>query len=414
MASINFLAKASEYAKSAAFNDGRDASEAKRLYVLAVEALTLAIKYEKNESRRLSLKQKQSEYLARAEELAGSRPSETPVAASDAPETKRDEKELDVALSHVILRERPNVKWDDIAGLHEAKRLLKEATIMPRRFPELFVGDRKPWSGILLYGPPGTGKSFLAKAVATEATGSTFFSVSAADLVSKWVGDSPKLVQRLFQAARDHRPAVIFIDEIDALCQTRSGDGDRTSEASRQLLTQLLLELDGVGKGMSGITLLGATNVPWLIDAAMRRRLQKRIYIPLPQAPSRLTLFRNRLANVTHTLTGDDFRMLAELTDGFSGSDIANVVCEALHIPLRMIEDAMHFKSVPGDKWTPCSPGDPDGISMEWESIPAGALVLPALTMSHFRQSIANTRSSVSSQDLNAFVEWTQSYGQDG
>src|SRR5271156_4489405 len=110
-----------------------------------------------------------------------------------------------------ILTETPNVKWDDVAGLEGAKESLKEAVILPIKFPHLFTGKRTPWRGILLYGPPGTGKSYLAKAVATEAQG-TFFSISSSDLLSKWMGESEKLVKSLFQMARENKPAIIFID----------------------------------------------------------------------------------------------------------------------------------------------------------------------------------------------------------
>ena len=110
--------------------------------------------------------------------------------------------------------------WDAVAGLEMAKNALKEAVILPARYPQLFRGERKPWRGILLYGPPGTGKSYLAKALATE-TQCTFFSISSSDLVSKWVGESEKLVRNLFELAREHKPSIIFIDEIDSLCTER-------------------------------------------------------------------------------------------------------------------------------------------------------------------------------------------------
>merc|ERR550537_499324 len=121
------------------------------------------------------------------------------------------------------MTEKPNVRWDDVAGLKSAKDALQETVILPTRFPQLFTGKREPWHGILLYGPPGTGKSFLAKAVATEAD-STFFSISSSDLVSKWMGESEKLGNNLFAIARERAPSIIFIDEIDALCGAR-GEG---------------------------------------------------------------------------------------------------------------------------------------------------------------------------------------------
>lgn len=111
----------------------------------------------------------------------------------DDEELDADSKKLRSALSGAILQDKPNIRWEDVAGLDAAKEALKEAVILPIKFPQLFAGNRKPWKGILLYGPPGTGKSYLAKAVATEAN-STFFSVSSSDLVSKWMGESERYV----------------------------------------------------------------------------------------------------------------------------------------------------------------------------------------------------------------------------
>jgi len=133
--------------------------------------------------------------------------------------------------------EKPNIKWSDIAGLVGAKEALKEAVLLPIKFPDIFVGKREPWRGILLYGPPGTGKTFLAKACATEAD-STFFSVSSSDLVSKFVGESEKLIRTLFEMAREKSPAIIFIDEVDSLCGAR-GEGE--NEASRRIKTEFLV-----------------------------------------------------------------------------------------------------------------------------------------------------------------------------
>ena len=154
------------------------------------------------------------------------------------PEDDKDEenKKLEDALSSAIVTEKPNVHWDDVSGLEMAKEGLKEAVILPIRFPQLFDETRQPWRGILLYGPPGTGKSFLAKACATECEG-TFFSVSSSDLVSKWMGESERLVKQLFKMARDKKPSIVFIDEVDSLCGSRSeGENDSTRRIKTEFL----------------------------------------------------------------------------------------------------------------------------------------------------------------------------------
>lgn len=160
----------------------------------------------------------------------------------DDDEEDKDKKKLMTQLEGAIVMEKPNVQWNDVAGLENAKDSLKEAVILPIKFPHLFTGNRKPWKGILLFGPPGTGKSFLAKAVATEASNSTFFSVSSSNLVSKWLGESEKLVKNLFEMARQHKPSIIFIDEVDSLCSNRS---DNESESARRIKTEFLVQMEG-------------------------------------------------------------------------------------------------------------------------------------------------------------------------
>ncbi|KAF9978416.1 Vacuolar protein sorting-associated protein 4, partial [Modicella reniformis] len=318
-----------------------------------------------------------------------------------------DTKKLKNALISAILHENPNVKWSDVAGLDAAKESLKEAVILPTKFPHLFTGNRVPWKGILLYGPPGTGKSYLAKAVATEAN-STFFSVSSSDLVSKWMGESER---QLFQMARESKPAIIFIDEIDSLCGLR-GEGD--NEASRRVKTQFLVQMNGVGNDMDGILVLGATNIPWQLDSAIRRRrvkihsadhvqklpnrFEKRIYIPLPDPHARAKMFALNVGKTPCTLTAQDYHYLGQITEGYSGSDIATAVRDALMMPIRKVQASTHFKWVHApsradptkmNKYlTPCSPGDPAAEEMSWEQVGADQLLEPTLGMADFLKAV--------------------------
>jgi len=207
--------------------------------------------------------------------------------------------------------DKPNVHWDDVAGLEKAKEALKEAVILPTKFPQLFEGERKPWTGILLYGPPGTGKSFIAKACATEASG-VFFSIKSADLLSKFLGDTEKQIKNLFELAREKQPSIIFIDEIDSLCSARK-EGDH--ETMRRVKTEILVQMQGVGSNNKGVLVLGATNLPWEIDQAVRRRFEKRIYISLPDIDSRKAITEYHVGKTPNNLTNEEFEQIAEATE---------------------------------------------------------------------------------------------------
>jgi len=293
--------------------------------------------------------------------------------------------------------------------------------ILPIKFPQLFTGKRKPWKGILLYGPPGTGKSYLAKAVATEAD-STFFSISSADLVSKWLGESEKLVRNLFEMARESKPSIIFIDEIDSLCGSRN-EGE--SESARRIKTEFLVQMNGVGNDTEGVLVLAATNIPWSLDSAIRRRFEKRIYIPLPEAPARARMFQIHLGKTPHKLTPEQFKQLGEMTEGYSGSDVSIIVRDAIMQPIRAVQTATHFKKVTGpdrsdptrmvhDYLTPCSPGDPDAFEMTWVDVEGSKLKEPEITFNDFLKSLKSQRPSVGPNDIQQQIKFTEEFGQEG
>ncbi|XP_030470759.1 uncharacterized protein LOC115688937 [Syzygium oleosum] len=238
------------------------------------------------------------------------------------------------SLTRDIIRGSPDVTWESIKGLENAKRLLKEAVVMPIKYPKYFTGLLSPWKGILLFGPPGTGKTMLAKAIATECN-TTFFNISASSVVSKWRGDSEKLVRVLFDLARHHAPSTIFLDEIDAIISHR-GEARSEHEASRRLKTELLIQMDGLTRTNELVFVLAATNLPWELDAAMLRRLEKRILVPLPEPEARRAMFEELLPQVP----GEEalpYDLLVERTEGYSGSDIRLVSKEAAMQPLRRL-----------------------------------------------------------------------------
>ncbi|KAJ3015142.1 Katanin p60 ATPase-containing subunit A1 [Thoreauomyces humboldtii] len=247
------------------------------------------------------------------------------------------DKELAALIRSDMLEEDPNIRWTDIAGQEEAKTLLAEALVLPALMPEFFQGIRRPWRGILMTGPPGTGKTLLAKAVATECN-TTFFNISASSLGSKYRGESEKLVRTLFAMARIHAPSTIFIDEVDSVASARGGNDE--NEASRRVKSELLVQMDGVGSGKRGagkdpiVMVLAATNLPWLLDEAMRRRLEKRIYIGPPDQLAREQMLKIALTGIS--ITEDvDTEAIAKNLDGFSGADIANLCRDAAMMHLR-------------------------------------------------------------------------------
>lgn len=433
MASSKTMQKAIENATIATEKDqAGQYEEAYRYYQTAVEYFLHATKYEvKGDKAIKSIRQRCAGYLDRAESLkkyleekktADSNPK--PVAAkasagkgSGGKDTEEEDK-LATALESAIVVETPNVHWDDIAGLEKAKESLKEAVILPIKFPQMFKGKRVPWRGILLYGPPGTGKSYLAKAVATEANNSTFLSISASDLVSKWQGESERLVKALFNMARKRKPSIIFIDEIDSVCGAR---GENESDSIRRIKTEFLVQMQGVGNDNDGVLVLGATNIPWQLDPAIRRRFERRILITLPEEDARTTMFKLHMGDTPNTLTEEEYIELGKRSHQYSGADCSVAVRDGIMEPIRVVQQATHFCKVKDSsdgnrlKWTPCSPGAKGATEMSFMDMTDGAdLLEPVINFEMMAKAVVRTRPTVNEDDLVEIDKWTKDFGMEG
>ena len=359
--------------------------EAVSYYVRAAEILQKMINFTDEPQRKQVLYEKAMEYIYRVKEITGveEEGGGTPSTRRErGPASKQEEEqdELSGQIAGIILSERPNVKWEDVAGMENAKGALREAVVLPMARPDLFRGARKPWKGILLFGPPGCGKTYIAKAVASQVQDCTFFSVSAAGIISKWLGESEKLVKMLYDTAAEKAPSLIFIDEVDSLAGAR-GEGE--NESMRRVKTQLLQAIEGV-KGRDEdqlVVTMGATNLPWSLDLAMRRRFEKRIYIPLPDEEARPLMFK--IHTKGYDLSDIDFNELATWTEGYSASDISLICREALMAPIRSMDQSALLEGA-----NPRTPNRED-----------------------FLEAIQTIRPSVAPKELVRYRDWEKEFG---
>jgi SpoVK/Ycf46/Vps4 family AAA+-type ATPase len=283
----------------------------------------------------------------------------------------------------LVLKEKPDVSWNEVIGLEDAKRAMRESIVYPTKRADLFpLGWPR---GILLYGPPGCGKTLLAAAAAAEIDG-YFINVDAASMMSKWLGEAEKNVSKLFSMARklnenENIPVLLFIDEIDSLLGTRNSEVGGEVRVKNQFLT----EMDGInGKAKeTQLYVIGATNKPWSLEAGFLRRFQKRIYVTLPDIASRINLFNQYTTPLKKekTLKNEE---LAKFTEGYSASDIKDI-CQSAQ--LRVVNEL--FES---------------GKAMDVQEIPR------AITASDFKEIYKIRKPSVTSEMIRAYMKWSDQF----
>lgn len=383
---------ASKYASEAIKFDSQGArGMAITHYQQAIDALVKLLQLYPNSKLNQIYKERCNSYHNRIQALQQSHGVEPAVdpKASDAEQKKsvqRQENEND--FEELIMKEKPDVTWDQVIGLDDAKSALRESIVYPTKRPDLFpLGWPK---GMLLYGPPGTGKTMLAAATANEMDG-YFINVDASSMMSKWLGEAEKNVSKLFAMARKYaekegKPVILFVDEVDSLL------GSRNSEVGGEVRTknQFLTEMDGVnGKGKDlMLYVIGATNKPWSLDWPFLRRFQKRIYVSLPTQEARENLFEQYTAPLSKNIDVNNTE-LAKLFDGYSASDIKDV-CQAAQIKtVHEIFDAPDYHE-PIEGENPIQPRD--------------------LTTADFKNIMERRKPSVSTEMIRAYHKWSEEF----
>ena len=289
----------------------------------------------------------------------------------------------------------PNVTWDDIGGLDEVKRDLQEMILYPIDHPDKFEKfGMKPGKGVLFYGPPGCGKTLMAKAIANECS-ANFISIKGPELLTMWFGESEANVRDVFDKARQAAPCVLFFDELDSIGTARGGSMGDAGGAGDRVMNQLLTEMDGVG-AKKNLFIIGATNRPEILDEALLRpgRLDQLIYIPLPDKGSRISILKSlsRKSPVSKNVYVD---FIADLTDGFSGADLAELFQRAAKAAVReAIEADSQRKALAAD--------NPENMDVEDP--------VPEITRRHFEEALSNARKSVTNLDLNKYDQFRKKF----
>ncbi|CAH2048289.1 unnamed protein product [Thlaspi arvense] len=326
--------------------------------------------------------------------------------APDVPPDNEFEKRI---RPEVIPAEEINVTFADIGALDDIKESLQELVMLPLRRPDLFTGGLlKPCRGILLFGPPGTGKTMLAKAIAREA-GASFINVSMSTITSKWFGEDEKNVRALFTLASKVSPTIIFVDEVDSMLGQRTRVGEH--EAMRKIKNEFMSHWDGLmTKPGERILVLAATNRPFDLDEAIIRRFERRIMVDLPGVENREKILRTLLAKekVDENL---DYKELAMMTDGYTGSDLKNLCTTAAYRPVRELIQQERIKDTEKKKQRETTKTSEDDEKKEERII-----TLRPLNRQDFKDAKNQVAASFAAEGagMGELKQWNELYGEGG
>lgn len=283
-------------------------------------------------------KRRPSEALSRLQEIQHTAKGISAGAGGDMLLSCQEWQNLAELVKSTILSDNLKLKWSDICGNNQAIEIIKEAVLTPLKYPQLFSSTLKPWRSVLLHGPPGSGKTLLAKVLYAETRDKvTFFNITSSVVISKWRGESEKLLKILFYLAQRHAPSIIFFDEIEGLTSKRDRSTDH--ESSKRFKNELLQLMDGMEQSAGGVFILASTNLPWEIDEAFLRRFEKKLLIQLPNESERCSLI-TKLLPPNVRLSEAQIATLVKLSLNFTGDEIRLACKEIAMQAVRKITKA--------------------------------------------------------------------------
>lgn len=362
-----------------------------------------------------------SKFPLESSETQGQTPEQQHTVPKPSPRSDIDALTAEIVSLLTSNSDRPKAHWDSVAGLSLAKEVLQEATTLPHELPFLFGRDRQRWKSILLYGPPGCGKRVLAEAAAA-AYDAPFLAPRVQDLLDLMGTSGAAGVRALFARAKSRGRAVLYISELEEVLGISLGGSN--SMKFRQARAQLLDELLALRKDKDdddGLLFVGATRIPWELDDALLSRVERRVYVGLPDVSARGQILEVGLRDVAHDITLQEIEYLAKDCEGYTPCDLVTLVRDAVMEPVRMIRNAEYFKKVTVEKGgrkitkrMPCDRDATGAIEVRFNGLNPNEIQAPMVKCLHFDLAMTSTKPSVSRDMIAKYLSFTEKKGLDG
>lgn len=308
-------------------------------------------------------------------------------------------------LKDILVKDIPKVNYDDILGLENAKQIIREYIVIPILYPQLFSGKRKREKGILFYGPKGVGKKLLIKAAYNEANSKIIW-VSCAKMANKSIEEKERLIKALFKYANENKPIALFFEEVELIFGTKK---ESQNEQIKKLAIEFLLQHSSDYRDNEiGINLLGTSNNPWELYPNFSWRFSK-YYISLPKKKDRKMKIENNLKNKYNILTEEQFDKLADLTEGYSFSDINNLTQEVINLSIEKCKNEIYFKYLDENHIIPCESNDQGSFQIKnKDTYDKKNLITPIIAFEYFTISLKKIKPTINKDFLDKYEQFTK------